>query len=530
MNWQDEVSQTQRAVDRTDVSFDESMACVPESGIDWPDPQALPSALLDVAPFDLELLPNSLRPWIADIAERLQCPADYPAVAAMVTLAGIVGRKLGIRPKRFDDWLVVPNLWGAVIGRPGLMKTPAIQEPLKALKRLEIKAKSEHDSALREYESSLIVAKATRDVRQSELKKAIKAGDGADKIAAELQSLDPSEPVRRRYLVNDCTVEKLGELLNQNPNGLTVFRDELIGFLKSLDKDGREGARAFFLEAWNGDGRFTYDRIGRGTLDIEAAIASIIGAIQPGPISEYLRKLAAGGAGDDGLLQRFQLAVWPDCPKTWRNVDRFPNSDAKRTAYTTIERLDQMQPVELAAELDEHEPVPFLRFDDGAQELFDAWREQLEPRLRSGNEHPAVESHLAKYRSLIPSLALLIHLADERDGGLVTVAALERAIGWGRYLETHARRIYGSLSQRSNGAARTLAAKILDGSLLDSFSLRDVYRPGWSGLSDRTDAVAAADVLQDHDWLNPETLDTGGAPKTVYRINPRVFTDLPGTH
>ena len=318
-------------------------------------------------------------------------------------------------------------------------------------------------------------------------------------------------------------------LLNENPNGVTVFRDELTGFLKSLDREGREGARAFFLEAWNGNGRFTYDRIGRGTLDILAAIVSIIGAIQPGPLSEYLRKLAAGGAGDDGLIQRFQLAVWPDCPRSWRNVDRFPDTDARRVAYATYERLDQMHPVELASERDEFEPVPFLRFDDDAQELFDTWREGLELRLRSGAEHPAIESHLAKYRSLIPSLALLIHLADEPDGGPVTLSALNRAIAWGQYLESHSRRIYGSLSQRSSVAARALAGKVQDGSLTDGFSLRDVYRPNWSGLSDRADALAAVDVLVDHNWLQAETLDTGGAPKIVYRVNPRIFGDITDT-
>ena len=34
-------------------------------------------------------------------------------------------------------------------------------------------------------------------------------------------------PAEKRYLVNDTTVEKLGELLNHNPNGLLLFRDEL---------------------------------------------------------------------------------------------------------------------------------------------------------------------------------------------------------------------------------------------------------------------------------------------------------------
>jgi len=109
----------------------------------WPEPRPLPDALPAVQAFDPSILPAALGPWIEDIAERIQCPPDFPAVAAMIVAAGLVGRRIGIRPKQHDDWLVVPNLWGAVIGRPGLMKTPAITEPLNVLKRLEIAAKDE---------------------------------------------------------------------------------------------------------------------------------------------------------------------------------------------------------------------------------------------------------------------------------------------------------------------------------------------------------------------------------------------------
>ncbi len=72
---------------------------LPTSPADWPDPQPLPEELPPVAPFEFSLLPDSLRPWIEDIAERIQCPPDYPAVAAMIALAGVLGRKVGIRPK-----------------------------------------------------------------------------------------------------------------------------------------------------------------------------------------------------------------------------------------------------------------------------------------------------------------------------------------------------------------------------------------------------------------------------------------------
>jgi hypothetical protein len=63
-------------------------------------------------------LPAAFRPWVSDVAERTQCPVDFPAVAAVVLLATVVGRQVSIRPKAHDDWTVVPNLWGAVIGRP----------------------------------------------------------------------------------------------------------------------------------------------------------------------------------------------------------------------------------------------------------------------------------------------------------------------------------------------------------------------------------------------------------------------------
>ena len=117
------------------------------------------------------------------------------------------------------------------------------------------------------------------------IEKAVKkGGDDPDRIAAALLEEEEQPPTLRRYIVNDSTVEKMGMILGENPNGLLVFRDEIQGLLRGLDKPGREDYRAFYLECWAGDGRFTCDRVGRGTLDIEACCLSLMGTIQPGPL------------------------------------------------------------------------------------------------------------------------------------------------------------------------------------------------------------------------------------------------------
>lgn len=495
----------------------------PASANDWPAPVPLPTESPPVDPFPPEILPEALRPWIADIAERLQCPLEFPAIGAMVSMAALVGRKVGIRPKRQDDWLVVPNLWGVIVGRPGVLKSPALQEAIKPLARLELAAKTQYELAKADAGADKVVAEARRKVNETRIREMVKKGNGDPYEIARLSMSDnPSAPTRRRYLVNDSSVEKLGELLNENPNGLLVFRDELLGLLYALERAGQEGARQFYLETWNGVGRFTYDRIGRGTVDIEACCLSILGSIQPEPLQDYL-----ANAPDDGLMQRFQLAVWPDPEPEWRNVDRWPNRDAKDRAGEVFTRLDGLTALALGALPGHDGDIPSLRFAADAQTEFSDWRAKLETRLRTEELPPALETCLAKYRSLIPSLALLIHLADTPEGGPVSLPALLKACAWGEYLESHARRIYAGRTHTALIGAARLTEKIMAGAIKTGFTLRDVYRPQWSRLATSEHAQDAINVLLDHDWLRGETEQTGGRPRTRYAINPKLMEGRP---
>jgi hypothetical protein len=498
---------------------------------EWEDPVPLPEGLPPVDTLDPAMLPEPLRAWIVDVSERMQIPPDFAAAGAVVVAGSLIGRKVGIHPKRHDDWVVVPNLWGAVVGRPSLLKSPALVEVMKPLARLIAEAYEDYREAKVAYETDVMVAEATKAALKDELKgaakEAAKSGDRSklDEIARRSQDTEvPEEPILRRYKTEDATVEKISEILLENPQGILVHRDELSGWLRTLDKQGREGDRSFYLEAWNGTGSFDVDRIGRGSLHIPALCLSVLGGIQPDPLSTYVYQATQGEKGDDGLLQRFQLLVWPDPPASWRNVDRWPDTEAKNRAYEVLKRLDDLDPQAYSVTDEDEEGIPSVRFTEEAQEIFDRWRDELEGRLRTAELPPALESHLAKYRSLMPSLALLFHFIEFVDGpgegGAVELRPALQAAAWCEYLETHAARLYSSAENPAMEAARALLERIRKGDVRDGDSTRSVYRRHWAKLSEPEEVSSACTVLEEFGWLRVEAVKTSGWSTTRLRLHP----------
>jgi putative DNA primase/helicase len=512
----------------------------------WEEPEELPG-LPPVPEWTIDLAPETLAPWLVDVAQRIQCPGDFPPVPAYISAAALIGTQCGIRPGRKNDWTVVPNLWGMCIGRPSAMKTPPTAEVLKPLRRLEMKSREDYET--RAFDRTAI------DMQQKALKKSmeIAASQGAkqgkapdlskfrqdhDNHKAELKDAN----ARRRYIVQDCTTERLGEILSENPRGLMLYRDELKGWLRSLDKAGREGDRALYLETWNGTGSFVYDRVERGEIPIPSACVSIFGTIQPGPLRSLLRASVEGTADDDGMIQRFQLMVYPDRLGTWRNVDQFPDSEAKQAAWAVYQRLANAtaedfgattaedRDANTSADAAEHgtADIPFLRFTPKAQKRWDTWRHTFENRLLQGEEHPAFEAHLVKYRSLVPSLALVNHLIDTGSGP-VELDALERAIRCTDHLEIHARRVYSSIAMPDVDAAKALLAKLKagrvreDGEALNPFQARHIYRKGWAGLTEPATIHTAIDLLQDFGWVQRRLDDhTGGRDRADIHCHPDI--------
>jgi len=498
--------------------------------LEWPEPtpiNAIKNDLPPVVPLPPALIPEPYRPWLVDIAERMQCPLDYVAVGSLVVTATLIGTGCGIRPKAMDSWTVIPNLWGGIIGAPSTLKSPALKEILKPLEALENEAFETYERDLKNYLVECEAHKAIKEVIKKDMAKAADNADGFAMNAAKerLRNLqEPESPHCKRYSTNDVTIEKMHELLSRNERGLLLFRDELMGLLVNWDRQGHEVDRAFYLEAWNGYGSKTTDRIGRGTIQTKNLCISILGSTQPSKLLSYFQQ-ALSGIENDGLLQRFQLLVYPDESKKWTLIDRKPDDQAQERASALMKKMAKMNFADFGAYLDEKSEIPYFHLDHEAQGIFYEWLRELEDKLRTSSDEPIMIEHFTKYRKLMPSLALIFHLINLASGrtiGAVTADCVERAAGWCDYLETHARRIYGSGINPAYQGARNLARKIQEGELRGQFDMREIYRKQWATLKTKEEAAVACHILIEKGWLRENQITEGGKVKSIYLINPQV--------
>jgi Protein of unknown function (DUF3987) len=224
--------------------------------------------------FPMPALPAVLRAFVEDRARVIGADPCALAWATISACSAAIDGRIRLRMKRNDGWTVPPALWVALVGRSSTKKTPIIEAAWAPLQRAQ-------SADLRDWRDEVARWKALPK----------------DERAAA------SEPTpRRRLVTHDGTMEAVQDILARQSRGLGVMRDELAGWIGSLEKysHGRGSAadRAFWIQAYNG-APYVADRIGRGTVVIENLLVTICGGIQPDRLRQF------GDLTDDGLWQRF---------------------------------------------------------------------------------------------------------------------------------------------------------------------------------------------------------------------------------
>jgi hypothetical protein len=219
------------------------------------------------------------------------------------------------------------------------------------------------------------------------------------------------------------------------------------------------------------------------------------------------------------------LLIYPDEVKEWNLVDRAPNKEAQQEAARIMRNLDSMNFCDFGA-VKEGGDAPYFCFDDQAQQTFFTWLTKLEREKLTRDEEPILLEHFAKYRKLMPSLALIFHLINVASGKArdpISVDCVEKAAAWCEYLEDHARRIYEIGLSPGYQSARNLARRIQSRDLNNPFDVRDVYRKEWAFLKTMEEVEAACELLIDLGWLKEGTSVEGRKAKRCFTINPKIL-------
>ena len=490
-----------------------------QHGPSWPDPD--PRLLRPILPppptlpLDDVLGPVAAR-WVRAAAEGASAPPDYVLAALLSAVGATVGNARWVAP--WAGWAEPPVLWTMCIGLPSAGKSPGLKAALAPLRRAERPLREAAKAELDAFNRDAALAKLVREAWEGRVRAAIKDGKEAPPMPAEG---DPgAAPHQPRLILSDATVERVGVICEAQPKGVLQHRDELAGWLLSLDARNGGGDRAFWLEAWNGD-HFAVERMGRAPVTVERLSIGVLGGIQPDRLSKLLTKRK-----DDGLLARF-LPIWPDPAPIARPT--FAADDILAdAAFARLLALEM--PTDEAGE-----PNPwFVPFDEPARDLMDEWRRQV--RAWEGEAAGLLVSFIGKLPGITARLALVLGLLDHAFDGApapewIGVELFGRAAHLVEaYALPMARRAYAdaSVPEVQRKARRLLG--IIRAKGWATFKPRDVNRLDRQGLGTANELAPALVALVEGEVIReipPASGPKGGRPSRMFEVHPDLIGEVP---
>ena len=382
-------------------------------------------------PFPVEVLPDCLRTFVEAAAAATGTDFAFAALAALVVVAGCVGNRVAAIVK--SGWVEPAVLWGVLVGRSGTTKSPVlriVQRPLLEIYKAE---RHEFEEALREHQREVERYKT----RRREWKESQQGGPPTDPPD------EPVPPLEKRVVVSDITIEKLGALLQENPLGLLLIRDELAAWIGAFDRYAA-GGKGSDCPAWLSmyDAcPVTIDRKSvASALFVERAAVSVLGSIQP----RTLARVFGRAEREAGLLARVVLAYPPDRPSMWTEAD-LPEAVAARWAEL-IQGLLSIEPKPDEGGAPQPRLIPL---GEEAKAIFIAWHDG-HARETFETADDDLMAHFAKLKGVCIRIALLLACVDVASGAAVTsigADAMRRAIRIVEWFKCEARRVYALLSE-----------------------------------------------------------------------------------
>lgn len=328
--------------------------------------------------FPIDIFPLHIQNYILECNRTLDSSIDYMGCSMMWLLSVIIGNSMRMKVK--NGWIEPATLWVSVVGKAGIGKTPSISNIIDPLNKINAREIKTYIKQMEKYNTFMALDKKEKD-NHEEVKK----------------------PKKTQFIANDITLEALVQMHEENPNSVGVFKDELNGWIKDMNKYRAGSDLEFWLSSWNGK-PVSLNRKTSASSFVDKPVIPVLGGIQPG----ILNGCYTDENKDNGFMDRM-LISFPDMKVEYYNENEMDfeiiqwYSDLIVNFYQYV-KLNLIQ----FDEFDEIEPYLSV-FTPPARKEWKRISDKITDHQNSDDENEYMKSMLPKQKGYIPRFAMLIH-------------------------------------------------------------------------------------------------------------------------
>lgn len=364
--------------------------------------------------FPLDIFPIEFQNYLIESSEKLNLSIDYMASSLLWMYSVIIGNSLVIEAKK--GWTEPCNLWIALVGDAGIGKTPSVShiiKPLEELNRKEQKIYAKKKQAFDEW------CQLTKEERK--------------------QTEEVQEPINKQFIVGDITIEALVSLHEANPNSIGIFKDELAGWFKDMNKYRAGSDIEFWLSSWSNKS-YALNRKTSNNAFVDKPFIPVLGGIQPAILEDF----SNGSNKENGFMDRV-LIVYPELKVNEFSINEMNNSHIEWFNNTIQVLHTEWQRYMISFDDNgyQYQKVAVMN-DEAKQEYIKAFN-QITAIQNGDSESEYIKSIYPKQKSYILRFALILNTIyrnfDNNDLTIVDAKSIINAKRLSDYFVLNAKKI-----------------------------------------------------------------------------------------
>jgi hypothetical protein len=331
--------------------------------------------------FPIEIFPKPIQSYILECNAKLDSNIDYMGCSLLWLISVSIGNAIDIEVKR--GWIENATVWISLVGKAGIGKTPSINNVIFPLQKVNSREIKNYFKELEKFEFYDNLTKKEKEDYPEVYK-----------------------PIKKQFIANDITLEALVDLHQESDNAVGVFKDELAGWLKDMNKYRAGSDLEFWLSCWSGKS-VSLNRLTRKGSFVEKPFIPVLGGIQPNILNSFYTEENK----DNGFMDRMLLS-FPESKIEMYNENELEYELLEWYKDNMICFFDTIKN-SLCRDKDDIIESRTAKFDDEAKKEWMRIFNEISNYQNDEKENEYLKSMYPKQKSYIPRFCLLIHVFDE---------------------------------------------------------------------------------------------------------------------